>query len=96
MFRAAMLDVSFRAATANSGVECFKACADQRGTPSEISLTKRNYRQAKRQKEEARKLRQQQKEQRRSERATAGGGSAIRDSGVQEGEPAGTKHVPEP
>jgi len=58
-------------------------------------LTKRNYRQAKRQKEEARKTRQQQKEQRRSERATAAGVTAIPESAAQEGEPATTVDAPE-
>ena len=43
-------------------------------------MTKRNYRQAKRQKEEARRMRQQQKGQRPSERATAAGVGAITES----------------
>jgi len=38
-------------------------------------MNKRNYRQAKRQKEDARKTRQQQKQQRRSDRSTAADGT---------------------
>jgi hypothetical protein len=47
-------------------------------------LVKRNYRQAKRQKEEARKTRQLQKQQRRSERAPPAGGALADESPAQE------------
>jgi len=72
-----------------------KAPADVSGTPSEISLNKRNYRQAKRQKEEARRMRQQQKEQRRSERATAADVSTVTDSAGADREPTTAVHIPE-
>jgi hypothetical protein len=47
-------------------------------------LLKRNYRQAKRQKEEARKTRQLQKQQRRSDRTTTAGVPLANDSPAQE------------
>jgi hypothetical protein len=46
-------------------------------------LAKRNYRQAKRQKEEARKTRQLQKQQRRSDRAAAADGTVTIESEAQ-------------
>jgi hypothetical protein len=58
-------------------------------------LKKRNYRQAKRQKEDARKTRQLQKQQRRSERATTVGVTAVTDSGQQDGEPVAPTLMPE-
>src|SRR5215469_5365537 len=61
-----------------------KAPADVSGTPSEISLNKRNYRQAKRQKEE-----------RRSERATAADVSTVTDSAGADREPTTAVHIPE-
>ncbi len=54
-------------------------------------MNKRNYRQAKRQREEVKKTRQQQKQQRRSERPTPDGeavGAALITESADPGNPA--------
>jgi hypothetical protein len=66
-----------------------------RGTIAEISLNKRNYRQAKRQKEDARKTRQQQKQQRRADREATVGITLIIEP-TADGEPVTPAPAPEP
>ena len=61
------------------------------------ALPKQNYRQAKRQKEAARKTRQLQKQQRRSDRATTDGVSAVAEGHESEAlESQSTDPIPEP
>jgi len=70
-----------------SGMKWFKLQATLSDHNTGDLLIKRNYRQAKRQKEEARKTRQLQKQQRRSERTTTGDATVVVEPSAPDGNP---------